>query len=785
MGKWVRANYQPCLPLGDNQSRITASARHIKLSRQAAAEGSVLLKNQNDILPLKKGEKVVIFGKAQIDYVKGGGGSGDVSVSYVRNIYDGLKLKEGKIEVLDIPSLFYTNYVKSQYKAGNEKGCLEEPELPESIMNAAIAFTDTAIVTINRYSKEGFDRKNDECDTYYSLSDNEKKLINDVCDNFTHVIVLLNVGAMIDTSWLAGNDRIEAAIILWQGGMEGGLAAADILVGDVNPSGKLVDTCAKALCDYPSSEGFHESEDYVKYTEDIFVGYRYFETIPTKSDCVVYPFGYGLSYTTFDIFNIAAWDNGKKIFVTVDVKNTGKYAGKEVVQLYYSAPIGRLTKPAIELCAFAKTPMLEPDESCTLTLTYDVTDMASYDDIGIIEKSAYVMEKGSYRLMVGNSIRNTVCLDYFYELTQDLVVKKLTAYCVPKRLGKRMLADGSYMEVSDTEMDEKTFPCEYVSEYCGPKADTKDINSLEGYTFEYGEKEEKVYKLIDVAEGRITLDEFISQISNEEMIELLKGQNNTGVACTFGMGDLPKYGIPNIMTTDGPAGVRIKPWVEVHTTAFPIATALACTWNVDLLEEIGRAGAMEVKENNMQIWLTPALNIHRSPLCGRNFEYYSEDPLVSGKMAAAMVRGIQSQNIVATAKHLACNNKETNRRESDSIVSERALREIYLRGFEICVKESAPKVIMTAYNLVNGVRTSENAELITGILRGEWGYQGMVTTDWWNTAEHYKEVKAGNDIRMPVSDTNVLRNAIEKGLLTRNEMAICVKRILEMILWIE
>ena len=223
----------------------------------------------------------------------------------------------------------------------------------------------------------------------------------------------------------------------------------------------------------------------------------------------------------------------------------------------------------------------------------------------------------------------------------------------------------------------------------------------------------------------------------------------------------------------------------MNTTAFPVAITLACTWNTDILQEIGRAGALEAKENNMQMWLTPALNIHRSPLCGRNFEYFSEDPLLSGKMAAAIVRGIQSQNVVAVPKHFACNNKETNRMNSDSVLSERALREIYIKGFEICVKESKPKMIMSSYNLVNGIRTSENAELITGILRGEWGYDGMITSDWWNEAEHYREVKAGNDIRMGIGEQGKLKKAYEEGLITRNEMAICVKRILEMILWIE
>ena len=281
------------------------------------------------------------------------------------------------------------------------------------------------------------------------------------------------------------------------------------------------------------------------------------------------------------------------------------------------------------------------------------------------------------------------------------------------------------------------------------------------------------------------MDTFMAQLTDEELCSLAGGQPNHGVANTCGMGNVSRLGIPSVMTVDGPAGVRIHKDCEVNTTAFPVATALAASWNPEMVEAIGRAGALEVKENNLSIWLTPALNIHRSPLCGRNFEYYSEDPIIAGKMAAAMVRGIQSQNIVATPKHFACNNKETNRKNSDSILSERALREIYLKGFEICVKEADPKMIMTSYNIINGGRASENAELITGILRGEWSYKGMVTTDWNTLAVHEKEIKAGNDMKMPLGHPDKLLEALQSGSLKREELVVCVKRILEMILWLD
>ena len=758
--KWTRINYTPCLPIGNNNSKITGCEAHIELSRTAAGEGAVLLKNNGNLLPLNAGAKVAIFGNAQIDYVKGGGGSGNVFCEYTRNIYDGLKQKVGKVEVFDSLSLYYKDCVEKLYKENEKPGMLPESEIPASLLVAAKEFTDTAIITINRYSREEEDRRNDGTDTYFVLSAQEKKMVDVVCNNFEKVIVILNTGAMIDTSWFSDNGKISSALMAWQGGMEGGLAVADILVGDVNPSGKLVDTCVSGFEDYPSSEGFHESEDYVKYTEDIFVGYRYFETVPGKKSCVTYPFGFGLSYTTFELSNMSAVAIGEKIIVSADVKNTGSRAGKEVVQVYCSAPVGKITKPAIELCAFAKTKLLSPGEIETLVMSFDISDMASYDDIGDVQKSAYILEAGEYKIFVGNSIRNVTELEYKYVLTENVITQQLTEYCAPQSLGKRLTASGEYISVPDKKITQKKFACEYQCEEKIPAP-------------------EEIKPLMSVYLGEISLDDFIAQLTDEEMMRLLIGKPSKGVAHTDGMGGLPKYGIPAPMTTDGPAGVRIHRTIGLKTTAFPVATMLACTWNTELMEEIGHAGALEAKENNLSIWLTPALNIHRSPLCGRNFEYFSEDPFVSGKMAAAKVRGIQSVGIAATLKHFACNNKETNRMESDSIVSERALREIYIKGFEIAVKESKPKLIMTAYNVINGTRASENAELITGILRGEWKFDGLVTTDWRNHADAATEKLAGNDIRMPAMDDGIVEG------VDRNQLAICVKRLLELILWLE
>jgi beta-glucosidase len=378
--KWLRARFLPCIPLGDNRSCITACEKHITLSRRAACEGSVLLKNENGFLPLEKGKKVAIFGNAQIDYVKGGSGSGDVFVPYTRNIYDGLKMKGEKINVFDSLSLFYTDYVVNAYKNGGENGRLTEPEIPEELLRSARAFTDTAIITICRFSGEGYDKKNDSKDKYFDLEDGEKKMVADVLASFENVVVLLNVGAMINTSWFAKNDKVKSALLLWQGGLEGGLAAADMLVGDDAPSGKLVDTCAANFGDYPFSAEFHESDDYAKYTEDIFVGYRYFETIPGKKDAVIYPFGYGLTYTTFEYGPVVLSDSlitssPHRLIASCEITNTGNRTATAVPQLYIRDLVGSLTRPVRELKGFERV-TIPAGESRTVTFELTEEDLA-------------------------------------------------------------------------------------------------------------------------------------------------------------------------------------------------------------------------------------------------------------------------------------------------------------------------------------------------------------------------------------------------------------------------
>ena len=736
-------------------------------------------------------------GATRVEYT----GSGDVTVAYTRNLMEGLKIKEqeGKVEVFWPAARYYEKEIRDQYARGYCPGMTLEPEVPEELLTQAKAFTDTAIITICRYSGEGWDRKSIADKAFaggdqslaqlsakifengdFCLTEAEKKMVEKVKAAFPRVAVVLNVGGMLDTSWFKEDEKISSVLLAWQGGIEGGLAAADILCGDVNPSGKLTDTFAGTLEDYPSSESFHESLDYVNYEEDVYVGYRYFESFPQAKEKVIYPFGYGLSYTAFEISTKDLKVEEDKVKVKAEVINLGKRAGKEVVQVYYSAPQGKLGKPALELAAFEKTRLLAPGESQMLLLEFPVSSMASFDDMGKISRSAYVLEAGNYSFYVGNSAENLEKWGKSWDLEEDRIICQLTSKAAPYHLPKRLTGDGSYEMLPEREQEREPLGL--------PAQDMDLLEGMEPADRGYGQmlrkemKASEKHQLKEVAEGKLGLEEFMEQLSDTDLAELLGGQPNTGVANTYGMGNLREYGVPNVMTADGPAGLRIQPQCHVYTTAWPCATMLACTWNTELVEEVGAAGASEVKENNIGIWLTPAMNIHRSPLCGRNFEYYSEDPLVAGKMGAAMVRGIQSQHIAASVKHFACNNKETNRKDSDSRVSERALREIYLKGFEIVVKEADPWTIMSSYNLINGHRASENKELLTGILREEWGFKGIVTTDWWTRGEHYKEAKAGNDIKMGCGYPDRLLMALEKGLISREEIKICARRILEMIL---
>ena len=785
MTKWARIRYQPNLPLGEDGQRVTACKAHIELSKNAAKEGMVLLKNEGNLLPLAEGTKLALFGKGTFDYVKGGGGSGDVTVAYIKNLYEGFRSLNGFVTIEENLADFYRSYVKEQYSKHVAPGMMAEPVLPDELCEKARAFTDTAVISISRFSGEGWDRGGKGQEIFekgdFYLSNGENAMVEQVKKYFPKIIVVMNVGGMVDTQWFHSEDKIQSVLMAWQGGMEGGTAAAELLCGMGNPSGKLSDTFAKRLEDYPSTENFHESVHYVDYTEDIYVGYRYFETLPGAAENVNYPFGFGLSYTSFAWSILSAGQCGEDIQVNVQVKNTGKHPGKEVIQVYVSAPQGKLGKAARSLVDYQKTGLLQPGQEQVVELCFPVSSMASYDDLGKVAKSAYVLEKGEYTIHVGTSVRDTVQAEYAYIAETDIVAEQLSAKLTPKSLKKRLLADGTYEELPQHEFPDPNatgLPVQPEWEKLSVTPEVRHVPSIPRGKYD----NRNAHNFIEVAQGKMSLDEFMAQLTDEQVIHLLGGQPITGVANTCGFGNVPEFQIPSAMTADGPAGVRIDPWVGVKTTAFPCSTLLACTWDPEVTYQVGEAGAKEIKENNLAAWLTPAVNIHRSPLCGRNFEYYSEDPFLAGTMAAGMVKGIQSQHIAPSVKHFAFNNKETNRKNSDSRVSERAAREIYLKAFEIIVKTADPWYIMSSYNLINGCRASENKELLTDILRGEWGFNGMVSTDWWTLAEQYKEVKAGNDLKMPGGFPARLKEAMDAGLITRQEMEVSAKRILNVIL---
>lgn len=773
---------------------ITGCKEHLELSRKAAGEGMVLLKNDNHILPLKKGTKVALFGVGCVDYTKGGGGSGDVYCKYVHNVCDGFleKQAEGKVEVFAPLEKFYRDYVKDyapvhkkhleeqveevmrryeeQAKEDELNGreelflgevtglfashgitwtdtellrgqdivrvnvnlLLPQPQIPQQLMDQAAEFADVAVLTISRYSSENCDRLAEPGDYY--LSEQEQTLVEELKARFEKIVVVLNVCAVMDCEWFAEEPKIGGALLAWQAGMEGGCAIADILCGDVNPSGKLADTIAKHHSCYPSADTFDEDKYYVNYYEDIYVGYRYFETIPGAKENVRYPFGYGLSYTEFSVTELTGKEENGQIAVKVLVTNTGKVPGREVVQIYYGAPQGKLGKAKKSLAAYKKTALLQPGESRSVSVLFPVSRMASYDDLGKIQKSAYLLEQGPYPIYVGTSVADTKEV-FAYQVQADTVVKQLTARCVPSKLSKRLCCDGTYEALPMEEVPQNYLTPESVPE--------------------------------------------LADLTDEELCQFMGGAPAEGICNTCCFPPLEKRGLKAQQTADGPAGIRLEEKYGIPTTAWPSATLLACTWDPVLVEQIGICGGKEGRENGLTIWLTPALNIHRTPLCGRNFEYFSEDPLISGTMAAAQVKGMQSAGMACSIKHFACNNRELNRAKNDSRVSERALREVYLKGFEICVKTADPWTLMSSYNLLNGVHTSENYDLLTAILRDEWGFGGMVTTDWGMKFDPVREVMAGNDMKMPGGYPEDLYHALKEGTLKRAHLETCAKRIIK------
>lgn len=783
-----------------------------EFSRTVAAEGAVLLKNEGQALPIQKDENVSVFGRIQVNYYRSGTGSGgSVHVAYTTNLLDGLRSKKGLTVNEELAAVYEKWIEENPFDDGGKVWAAEpwnqkEMPLTDEVVSQARSKSSKAIVVIGRTAGE--DQDNVDAPGSYRLTEDEKAMLKQVTNHFEQTIVVLNVSNIMDMSWL--NDEsyvhpIQSVIYSWHGGMEGGNAIADVLAGDVTPSGKLTDTIAYSIEDYPSTSNYG-NEFKNLYQEDIYVGYRYFETF--RPEKVQFEFGYGLSYTTFttkaEDAKLISQDGENSIKVNVTVTNTGTtYAGKEVVQIYYEAPQGQLGKPAKALVAFGKTNLLQPGESQRLTVSFPVDSMASYDDAGVTgHASAYVLEAGTYRLYVGTSVKNVehVSIDgqdgYVVETIQ--LVEQLQEAMAPTEGFTRMKPgarkdDGSYelifadvptRQVSMAERIEQSLP------------QTLEQTGNQGY------------KLRDVKDGKVSLEAFIAQLSDQDLAAIVRGEGmssplvTSGTASAFGgvSDSLFNYGIPVACTADGPSGIRMDSGEKA--TQVSIGTLLAATWNAELVEELYVMEGQELLRNQVDALLGPGLNIRRSPMNGRNFEYFSEDPLISGVFAAACTKGIMKGGSNATLKHFACNNQEKHRSKVDAVVSERALREIYLKGFEIAVKEGGANSIMTSYNPINGHWAASNYDLNTTILRGEWGFQGIVMTDWWAIMNDGVEggpadrkntnwmVRAQNDLYMVVPnygaeingwDDNTIES-LENGTLTRGELQRSAMNICEFIM---
>lgn len=760
------------------------------LARRAGAEGCVLLKNEGT-LPLKAGQSVAVFGRCQLDWFYVGYGSGgDVHPPYRVNLMEGLK--NAGIPFDEKVAKTYADWCFSEDNKADHgwwgHWLMSHPEMPleQSMVSAAAKRCDTAIVVIGRAAGE--DRENTLTKGSYYLTDEETVMLDAVTSAFRHTAVVLDIGSIMDMAWAeVYGDKLSAILIAWQGGMESGNAVADVLTGKVNPCGKLSDTIARNYENYPSSSSF-DGKEFNNYTEDIFVGYRYFETF--AKDKVLYPFGYGLSYTTFECKPLALnWERGTYT-VSAQVTNTGNVAGREAVMLWCAAPQGKLGKAAKVLTAYGKTKLLAPGESETITLCFDERTFASFDDTGKTGfANAFVLEAGEYQFFLGDVLAGTITID------ETRVIEQCEEVCGIKAPFARMVA---------REENGTIVAREEMLPYGNVDLRQRILERLpEEITF----TGDKGYKLSDVAKGKISLDAFIAQLDDKELEALTRGEGCMGSALgvagnagAFGgvLPSLREKGIPPVITADGPSGLRLKKYCAL----LPNGTALACSFDDELIQQLFTHVGKEMIKHGVDVVLSPGMNIHRNPLCGRNFEYFSEDPLLTGKMAAAIVRGVQSQGVSCCPKHFACNNQETKRNTNDSRVSKRALREIYLRCFEIVVKEASPKVIMTSYNKINGVWSHYNYDLVTTVLRQEWGFGGVVITDWWMQKSASLEfpaikdngyrVRAQVDVLMPGnmghlhksyhSDGSLLKTVDKPGGMTRAEIQRTAKNVLSLIL---
>lgn len=776
-----------------------------EFSRKVAGEGMVLLKNEQETLPVKPDDVLAIFGRCQIDYYRSGTGSGgSVNVPYSVSAIEGIRANE-LIRIDNELAEVYDTYVSANPFDNGGGGWAAEPwfqnEMPltKELVETSANRADKAMIIIGRTAGEEQDNKDTEGS--FRLTELELEMIQKVTEYFEKVVVVLNVSNIIDMSWLDGNDSITSVLYSWHGGMEGGNALADVVSGMVTPSGKLSDTLAYKLESYPSYENFDEELE-LFYQEDIYLGYRYFETF--DKGAVRYPFGFGLSYTTFDCKVMDIRSKGKGLETSVDIQvevtNVGdQYSGKEVVQVYLEAPQGKLGRPSRALVGFAKTSLLVPGARESLSLSIPIKEFATYDDSGLSgHKSCFLLEEGGYKIFVASDVRSSENSDYTYVQEELLIVESLEEVLAPVQNYKRF-RPGRQKEDGSYELIYEAVPLKTADVGQRMKERLPETITM---------TEDQGYKLIDVKAGKCTLETFIGQLPQGALETIVRGEGmcspkaTSGTAGVFGgVGDnLLHFGIPVACCSDGPSGIRMDTGEEA--TQVPIGTLLACTWNIPLIEELYVFEGRELHLNKIDTLLGPGMNIHRHPLNGRNFEYFSEDPLLTGLMATAIVKGLKEGGSEGTIKHFAANDQEYNRQGVNSIVSERALREIHLKGFEMAVKEGGAVSIMTTYNPINGIWNASNYDLNTSLLRDEWGFDGIVMTDWW--AKMNDPVKGGsadlkhvssmvrsqNDIFMPVnnfgaevnSNKDDLSMSIETGVLTIGEVQRCAMNICKFIL---
>ncbi|MDE6903955.1 MAG: glycoside hydrolase family 3 C-terminal domain-containing protein [Lachnospiraceae bacterium] len=805
----------------------TYEEEHRKAARIAAAEGFVLLKNENNILPIDKAEKIALYGPGAGKTIKGGTGSGDVNERYSVSIYQGLKDAGYMITTED--------WIESYGKEFDEKRLewkdtiwkkVEEEKLPlfDAYVSKPFSYpsgempkktdADTAIYVLSRVAGEGCDRYDKKGDYY--LTEEENKFLKGLCGLYKNVVLVLNAGGAVDLTYLEEYKNIRCVIQMSQAGCEGGAALSDVISGKVNFCGKLTDTWAFRYGDYPNSPSFsHNNGNVYKelYEEGIFVGYRYFDTFGKK---VRYGFGYGLSYTEFCIETLGMkhYDLGTdhaEIGLDIAVTNTGERAGKEVVQVYVSCPQGKQGKEYRRLVGFEKTKELAPGERQQFEIRFPLYALASYME----SEPGWVLEQGIYGIFVGNSLESSL-FSASLKMQDDFTMVKTEHICRLKQELKELKAPSEEIERRrGTWMGEIGLKPSVI-------LGSKD---MVGKMAVYGTEYEKIPEKIK---------DFVDTLSREQLIRLatgdpsqVQGSGNLGAAgfsvpgaAAQTSGCAKEQGLSDYVLADGPAGLRLqqtyfvkegkiqpepfekslekgflcKDYTEPegekyyqYCTAFPVGTLLAQTWDREMVRAVGKAAAEEMAEFHVTLWLAPGMNIHRNPLCGRNFEYFSEDPVLSGEMAAAVTLGVQSiPGCGTTIKHFACNNQEDNRIHSDSVVSERTLREIYLKGFEIAVAKSQPMAMMTSYNLINGVHAANNFDLCTKAARNEWGFKGLIMTDWLTTNNGPECtasgcMRAGNDIVMPglPADHENMEKELAEGTLDIRDLKKSICRVVE------